>query len=58
MTHPIMTLLATGVPLTLLLDLQHPAGPDSQVLYLLEQPHPGPDTARTALPSSTDGTLV
>jgi hypothetical protein len=58
MTHPIMTLLATGVPLTLLLDLQHPAGPDSQVIYLLEQPRPGPATASKELASAVDGTVV
>jgi hypothetical protein len=58
MPHPIMTMLATGVPLTLLLDLQHPAGPDSQVIYLLEQPQPGPATASTALVSATGGTVV
>ena len=58
MTHPIMTLLATGVPLTLLLDLQHPAGPDSPVIYLLEQPRPGPVAASQALVSATDGTVA
>jgi hypothetical protein len=48
MTHPIMTLLATGVPLTLLLDLQNPHGPDSQVIYMLEHPHAVPAAAMTA----------
>jgi hypothetical protein len=57
MTHPIMTLLATGVPLTLLLDLQHPAGPDSRMIYLLEQPHSGSDAASTGLVSVTAGTV-
>jgi hypothetical protein len=33
-----MTVLQSGVPLTLLLDLQHPDGPDSRVIYLLEEP--------------------
>jgi hypothetical protein len=58
MTHPIMTLLASGVPLTLLLDLQHPAGPDSQVIYLLEQPRPGPPAASEALVSAAGRTVV
>jgi hypothetical protein len=58
MTHPIMTLLATGVPLTLLLDLQHPAGPDSHVIYLLEQPRSGPDAASKALISATGRTVA
>lgn len=58
MTHPIMTLLATGVPLTLLLDLQHPAGPDSQVIYLLEQPRPDPVAASQGLVSAAEGSAV
>jgi hypothetical protein len=58
MTHPIMTLLATGVPLTLVLDLQHPAGPDSQVIYLLERPRPDPVAASQALVSVADGTVA
>jgi hypothetical protein len=35
-----MRLLAQGLPLTLLLDLRRPEGPDSEVLFLIEQPHP------------------
>jgi hypothetical protein len=34
--HP-MRLLAAGVPLSLLLDLASPTGPDSQWLALMEQ---------------------
>lgn len=46
MPHPIMAVLHCGVPLTLLMDLRHPDGPNSQDIYLLEQPlasgsHPG-----------------
>jgi hypothetical protein len=40
--HPVMTVLAAGVPLTLLLDLLPPGGPDSQLIYLTE---PAPDPA-------------
>jgi hypothetical protein len=36
--HPVMAVLAAGVPLTLLLDLQRAEGPDSRVIYLTEQP--------------------
>lgn len=39
--HPVMAVLAAGVPLSLLLDLLSPAGPDSRVIYLLEQPDGG-----------------
>jgi hypothetical protein len=35
-SHP-MRLLAAGVPLSLLLDLASPAGPDSQWLAAMEQ---------------------
>jgi hypothetical protein len=38
--HPVMAMLAAGVPLTLLLDLQRPEGPDSEVILLTEQPAP------------------
>lgn len=34
--HPVMAVLAAGVPLTLLLDLQRPEGPDSHVICLTE----------------------
>jgi hypothetical protein len=37
--HPVMRLLAQRLPLTLLLDLRRPEGPDSQVLFLIEEPH-------------------
>jgi hypothetical protein len=37
--HPVMSLLAQRLPLTLLLDLRRPEGPDSQVLFLIEEPH-------------------
>jgi hypothetical protein len=52
MTHPIMTLLATGVPLTLLLDLQNPDGPDSQEIYLLEHLGQVPTAGALALSDS------
>ena len=32
-TDPVMTALATGIPLTLLADLADPAGPDSRHIY-------------------------
>lgn len=32
-THPVMTALAAGVPLSLLADLAAPAGPDSRRIY-------------------------
>ncbi len=32
-THPVMTALAAGVPLSLLADLANPAGPDSRRIY-------------------------
>jgi hypothetical protein len=38
MPHPVMTMLECGVPPSLLLDLLPPDGPDSKVIYLLEQP--------------------
>lgn len=37
--HPVMAMLAQRLPLTLLLDLRRPEGPDSEVLFLIEQPH-------------------
>jgi hypothetical protein len=37
--HPVMAMLAQRLPLTLLLDLRRPEGPDSQVLFLIEEPH-------------------
>jgi hypothetical protein len=37
--HPVMSMLAQRLPLTLLLDLRRPEGPDSQVLFLIEEPH-------------------
>ena len=40
--HPVMTVLASGVPLTLLLDLLRPGGPDSQLIYQTES---APDPA-------------
>jgi hypothetical protein len=33
-----MSLLAQRLPLTLLLDLRRPEGPDSEVLFLIERP--------------------
>lgn len=36
--HPVMSLLAQRLPLTLLLDLRRPEGPDSEVLFLIERP--------------------
>jgi hypothetical protein len=42
--HPVMRMLAQRLPLTLLLDLRRPDGPDSQVLFLIEEPHePAPE---------------
>jgi hypothetical protein len=46
--HPVMTVLASGVPLTLLLDLLPPAGPDSAVIYLLEKPRGRAEVASIA----------
>jgi hypothetical protein len=57
MPHPIMTMLATGVPLTLLMDLQDPDGPDSQMIYRLEQPRPEPDGSGTT-PTTTAGSAL
>lgn len=37
-TFPVMTILARGVPLTLLLDLADPAGPDSVAINATERP--------------------
>lgn len=37
--HPVMAMLAQRLPLTLLLDLRRPEGPDSEVLFLIEEPH-------------------
>jgi hypothetical protein len=37
--HPVMQMLAQRLPLTLLLDLRRPEGPDSEVLFLIEEPH-------------------
>jgi hypothetical protein len=48
MPHPIMTLLTAGVPLTLILDLAYPDGPDSQMIYRLEQPVDAPAPASAA----------
>jgi len=55
MTHPIMKLLATGVPLTLLLDLENPDGPDSRVIYLLEHPGQVPSDRVLTLSDSGSG---
>jgi hypothetical protein len=40
-SQTVMSLLAQGLPLTLLLDLRRPEGPDSEVLFLIEEPHGG-----------------
>ena len=37
-TSPVKNLLDAGVPLTLLLDLADPAGPDSQAINSVERP--------------------
>ena len=34
--HPVMAALASGVPLTLLMDLADPAGPDSRTVLATE----------------------
>jgi hypothetical protein len=36
--HPVMQMLAQRLPLTLLLDLRRAEGPDSEVLFLIEEP--------------------
>ncbi|HET8615476.1 MAG TPA: hypothetical protein VFL94_08120 [Actinomycetales bacterium] len=46
--HPVMQMLAQRLPLTLLLDLRRPDGPDSEVLFLIEEPHEG--AAREPIP--------
>lgn len=48
--HPVMAMLAQRLPLTLLLDLRWPDGPDSEVLFLIEEPHgaAAPDTEPVA----------
>ena len=38
MTAPILSLLESGVPLTLLIDLADPAGPDSRSINAVERP--------------------
>jgi hypothetical protein len=58
MSHPVMAILASGVPLTLLLDLQHPDGPDSQAIYLLERPRPGPAAPNRAPARIADRAVV
>jgi hypothetical protein len=35
---PVMQLLADGIPLSLLLDLAHPTGPDSIAINAVERP--------------------
>lgn len=37
-TSPVMHLLVRGVPLTLLIDLTEPAGPDSVAINAVERP--------------------
>ena len=37
-TSPVMSMLARRVPLTLLLDLADPAGPDSRAINSVERP--------------------
>jgi hypothetical protein len=37
-TSPVMHLLDSGIPLTLLLDLGDPAGPDSRAINAVERP--------------------
>lgn len=39
---PVMALLACGVPVTLLLDLLDPGGPDSAAINALERPADDP----------------
>jgi hypothetical protein len=34
--HPVMTALARGIPVTLLMDLLDPAGPDSRTVLAIE----------------------
>ena len=35
-THPVLTALGRGIPLTLLLDLAEPSGPDSRAIIATE----------------------
>jgi hypothetical protein len=49
-THAVMSLLAQRLPLTLLLDLRRPEGPDSEVLFLIEEPHGAVPARPTAQP--------
>lgn len=43
----VMSLLGNGVPLTLLMDLCRPDGPDSRWILTAERPDPGPAVAAT-----------
>lgn len=47
-TSPVMRLLEAGVPLTLLLDLAHPEGPDSAAINAVERPPGDPIWAEAA----------
>ena len=50
-TSPVMTMLARGVPLTLLLGLADPAGPDSMSVNAVERPPGDPILLRPLLGS-------
>ena len=41
-TSPVMELLARGVPLSLLMDLAEPTGPDSRAINATERPATDP----------------
>lgn len=49
--HPVMELLAAGVPISLLCDLAEPHGPDSELISRAEQRSVPRDTAAAALPA-------
>lgn len=47
-TSPVMHLLASGVPVTLLIDLTDPDGPDSVAINAVERPPADPIWLETA----------
>jgi hypothetical protein len=48
MPHPVMDVLQSGIPLTLLMDLQCQGGPNSELICLLERPRADAGEARQA----------
>ena len=49
---PVMNLFARGVPVTLLLDLLDPSGPDSFAINALERPPGDPIWDEAAIPAA------